>query len=138
MFAHFEHDGGALTQVSSSWATRVRGDDMLTMQIDGTNGSAKAGLHRCYIQPMAATAKPHFDIDNPRATSLDADWMEVPLVEPVHNGYRQGWEMFLRHVADGTPPTTTLLAGAKHLQLADACLQSHKERRWVDLEELKV
>ncbi len=138
VFAHFEHAGGALTQVASSWATRVRGDDMLTMRIDGTHGSAVAGMHRCWIQPMAATPKPHFDIDKPRTHDLDDDWLEVPDIAPAHNGYRQGWDMFLRHVVDNTPITVTLLAGAKHLQLADACHQSHRERRWVDLEELKV
>lgn len=138
VFAQFEHAGGVLAQVSSSWATRIRGDDMLTMQIDGSGGSAVAGLHHCYIMPAAATSKPHFDIDKPRTYSLNDDWMEVPEVWPGKNGYRQGWEMFLHHIAEGTPNTTTLLAGAKHLQLADACLQSHKERRWVELEELRV
>jgi len=138
VFAHFEHDDGVLTQVTSTWARRLRGDDMLTMQIDGTDGSAVAGMHRCYIQPKAATAKPHFDIDKPREHALNDDWLEVPLVEPIKNGYRRGWEMFLRHVAEDGPNTVTLLAGAKHLQLADACHQSDRERRWIDLPELTV
>lgn len=138
VFAQFEHAGGALTQVSSSWATRTRGDDLLTMRIDGTDGSAVAGMHRCWIQPMAATARPHFDIDKPRAHSLNDDWLEVPEVAPVKNGYRQGWEMFLRHVADNAPTAAPLLAGARHLQLADACHRSHRERRWIDVPELQA
>jgi predicted dehydrogenase len=137
VFAHFAHAGDVLTQVSASWATRARGDDLLTVRIDGTAGSAVAGMHRCVIQPMAATGKPHFDIDKPRATSLNDDWLEVPDVLAVKNGYRRGWEMFLRHVAEGTPTTAPLIAGAKHLQLADACLHSHRERRWIDLEPLE-
>jgi len=138
VFADFEHAGGAITRVTSSWATRVRGDDMITMRIDGTDGSATAGLHRCYMQPASATPRPLFDIDKPRTYDLDDAWLEVPQVWAVPNGYRQGWEMFLRHVVEDKPTTAPLLQGAKHLQLADACLQSAKERRWVDLPELKL
>ncbi len=138
VFADFEHRGGAITRVTSSWATRVRGDDMITVRIDGTAGSATAGLHRCFIQPAGATPRPLFDVDKPRDYSLNDAWLELPQVWPVPNGYRQGWEMFLRHVVEDKPTTAPLLQGAKHLQLADACLQSAKERRWVDLEELKV
>jgi predicted dehydrogenase len=138
VFADFEHAGGAITRVTSSWATRVRGDDMITMRIDGSDGSATAGLHRCFMQPAGATPRPLFDIDKPRPYDLNDGWLEVPQVWPVHNGYRQGWEMFLRHVVEDKPTTAPLLQGAKHLQLADACAQSARERRWIDLEELKV
>src|SRR5258708_37626975 len=42
-----ELEGGAFGTILSSWATRVRRDDLLTLQVDGTKGSAVAGLPRC-------------------------------------------------------------------------------------------
>ncbi len=138
VFAHFEHAGGILAQVASSWATRIRRDDMLTVQIDGTDGSAVATMHQCFVQPAGATPRPHFDVDNKQAMDFDATWLEVPEVWPVKNGYRQGWESFLRHICEGTPHASPLLAGARHVQLAEACYRSHKERRWIDLPELTL
>jgi predicted dehydrogenase len=138
VFATFEHDGGVLTNVTSSWATRIRRDDMMTLQIDGKDGSAICGLHRCFIQPASATPRPHFDVDRPQSMDFDSTWLEVPEVWPVKNGYRQGWEHFLRAIVEGAENPTPLLAGARHVQLAEACYQSSRERRWVDLEELVV
>jgi predicted dehydrogenase len=60
--ATFELEGDILAQVASSWATRVRRDDMLTLQVDGTRGSAVATLHRCFIQPAVATPKPTWNV----------------------------------------------------------------------------
>lgn len=136
--ATFELEGGALAQVASSWSRRVRGDDMLTLQVDGTGGSAVATLHRCHIQPAAATPKPVWDVQQRLDTDFAAHWQEVPDTEPFRNSYRQGWELFLRHVVEGTPFPSPLLAGAKGLQLVDACYRSNRERCWVDLPELTL
>ena len=136
--ATFELEGGILAQVASSWATRVRRDDMLTLQVDGTRGSAVATLHRCFIQPDVATPKPVFNVQTRLEQDFLADWQEVPDVEPFKNSYRRGWELFLRHVAEGTPFPSPLLAGAKGLQLVDACYRSHRERRWIELPPLSL
>jgi predicted dehydrogenase len=136
--ATIQLEGGALAQVASSWSTRVRRDDMLTLQVDGTGGSAVATLHRCYIQPDVATPKPVWDVAARVDRDFSADWQEVPDVDAYQNSYRCGWELFLRHVAEGTPFPSPLLAGAKGLQLVEACHQSHRERRWIELAPLSL
>ena len=137
-FAIFELEGGAIAQVSSSWASRVKRDDLLQIQVDGTKGSAVCGLHRCFVQPLVATPRPSFDAERPQSAVFDDDWQEMPALDPFKNSYREGWELFLRHVAEDAPFPSPLLEGAKGVQLAEACHQSHRERRWVDLEELSV
>jgi len=59
-------------------------------------------------------------------------------VEPVRNGYHAGWELFLRHVAEDGPFPSPFLEGAKSVQLAEACYQSDRERRWIDLPVLAM
>src|SRR5947199_6852334 len=135
-FAIFELEGGALAQIGSSWANRVKRDDLLQIQVDGTLGSAVAGLHRCFIQPAIATPKPFFSPEQPQTMLFDEQWQEMPEVLPFENGYRAGWELFLRHVAEDAPFPAPLLEGAKSVQLAEACYQSNCERRWIDLPEL--
>jgi len=137
-FAIFELEGGVLAQVGSSWASRVKRDDLLQIQVDGASGSAVAGLHRCFIQPAVATPKPFFSPEQPQAMVFDEQWQEMPDIEPFENGYRAGWELFLRHVAEDAHFPAPLLEGAKSVQLAEACYRSHRERRWVELEPLKL
>jgi predicted dehydrogenase len=137
-FAIFELAGGVLAQIGSSWANRVKRDDLLQIQVDGTLGSAVCGLHRCFVQPLVLTPKPFFSPEVPQSMVFDEQWQEMPDIEPFENGYRAGWELFLRHVAEDAPFPAPLLEGAKSVQLAEACYQSHRERRWVDLPALKV
>ena len=137
-FAIFELEGGALAQVSSSWANRVKRDDLLQIQVDGTLGSAVCGLHRCFMQPLVMTPKPFFSPEQPQVMNFDEQWQEMPDIEPFENGYRAGWELFLLHVAENAPFPAPLLEGAKSVQLAEACYRSHRERRWVELEPLSL
>jgi predicted dehydrogenase len=137
-FAIFELEGGVLAQISSSWASRVKRDDLLQIQVDGTLGSAVAGLHRCFVQPLVATPKPFFSPEQPQQMNFDEQWQEVPDVLPFENGYRAGWELFLRYAAEDAPFPAPLLEGAKSVQLAAACYKSHRERRWVELEPLSL
>jgi predicted dehydrogenase len=137
-FAIFELAGGVLAQVSSSWASRVKRDDLLQIQVDGTRGSAVCGLHRCFVQPLIATPKPFFDSERPQPMVFDEQWQEMPDVEPVRNGYRAGWELFLRHVAEDAPFPSSFLEGAKSVQLAEGCYQSDRERRWINLPPLTL
>ena len=137
-FAMFELEGGVLAQVASSWASRVKRDDLLQIQVDGTKGSAVCGLHQCFMQPLTATPRPFMDSENPQTMVFDEQWPEMPTLLPFVNPYREGWELFLRHVAEEGVFPSPILEGAKAVQLAEACHQSHRERRWVDLTELTI
>ncbi|MEA2930268.1 MAG: hypothetical protein QOG38_2696 [Hyphomicrobiales bacterium] len=138
VFATFEFESGALAQVTTSWASRVKRDDLIQIQIDGTLGSAVAGGHKCYVQSLAATPRPTWNVEVPQAMDFDTQWEEVPDIEPFKNSYRAGWEQFLRHVADGEPLRSTLLEGAKDVQLTECCYRSDRERRWIDVPPLSL
>jgi len=128
---------GAIGSIICSWATRVRRDDLLTLQIDGTAGSAIAGLHRCWIQTAAETPLVrHFNPDRDLGIDYRADWKEVAGRGSYINPYRMGWENFLRHVADDAPLTNDFAAGLRDVQLAQACYRSLAERKWVSLDEI--
>ena len=111
-FGIFELADGVLAQVSSSWASRVKRDDLLQIQVDGALGSAVCGLHRCFVQPLVATPKPFFDPERHQPMIFDDQWQEMPDIEPVRNGYRAGWELFLRHIGEDAPFPSPLLEGA--------------------------
>ena len=136
VFATFEFEGGALAQVTTSWATRVKRDDLIQLQIDGTLGSAVAGGHKCFVQSLAATPKPAWNVDAPQAMDFDTQWQDVPDIEPFRNSYRAGWDQFLLHVAQDDPLRSTMLEGARDVQLTEACYQSYRERRWVGITPL--
>ncbi|HXY99599.1 MAG TPA: Gfo/Idh/MocA family oxidoreductase [Stellaceae bacterium] len=136
-FATFELEGGILAQINSSWQTRVRRDDLATFQVDGTEGSAVAGLTRCWIQPKAATPKPVWNPDERRSDDFLAQWQEVPDTETYPNGFKAQWELFLRHVLEDAPFGWDLLAGAKGVQLAELGYKSWAERRWIDVPRLE-
>ncbi len=137
VFATFEFESGAFAQVTTSWATRVKRDDLIQIQIDGTLGSALAGGHRCFVQSLAATPKAEWNVEVPQSTNFDDQWQEVPDIEPFKNSYRWGWEQFLRHVAEGDALRSPMLEGAKDVQLTELCYQSDRERRWVDVPALE-
>ena len=136
-FATFELEGGVIAQINSSWQTRVRRDDLVTFQVDGTEGSAIAGLTRCWIQPKAATPKPVWNPDERRGEDFFAHWQEVPDSEPYPNGFKAQWALFLRHVLEDAPFAWDLLAGAKGVQLAELGYRSWAERRWLDVPNLE-
>jgi predicted dehydrogenase len=128
---------GAIGTIICSWATRVRRDDLLTLQVDGSGGSAIAGLHRCWTQSAAATpVLRHF---NPTA-DIGADyregWTRVAGAGATINPYRVGWERFLRHVAVGEPLASNFSAGIRDVQLAEACYRSVAERKWINLDKI--
>lgn len=138
-YATFELEGGIIAQINSSWCVRVRRDDLVVFQVDGTHGSAVAGLTECWTQSRVNTPKPVWNPDVPQTIDFYAGWQKVPDTEPYPNGFRAQWEIFLRYVAgevDHYP--WDLLAGAKGVQLAEAALQSWRERRWIDLPRLEV
>jgi predicted dehydrogenase len=132
-----ELDSGAIGTIVCSWATRVRRDDLITLQIDGTGGSALAGVHRCWTQnksetPMLSRINP--DVDS--AIDYFGAWSEVASARPHINPYRVGWEEFLRHVVAGTPLTCDLAAGIRDVQLAEACYRSAEQLKWIVLDDI--
>lgn len=137
-YATFLLEGGVIAQINSSWCTRVRRDDLVTFQIDGTHGSAVAGLHSCRSQHRVNTPKPVWNPDEPQTLDFYDGWDEVPDNTVYDNGFKVQWEAFLRHVVEDGSWSYTLLEGAKGVQLAEAGYQSWKERRWIDLEDLNI
>jgi predicted dehydrogenase len=128
-------DDGIMATITNSWATRVRRDDTIAVQIDGTGGSAAAGRHRCFAQPAALTPEV-FLAAATGVIDFAAQWTEVPDTEPSIDPYRRCWEEFLRHVAEDAPYGSTLFAGAKSVQLAELVYRSHREGRWLDVPDL--
>lgn len=137
-YATFELEGGVIAQINSSWTTRVRRDDLVTFHVDGTHGSAVAGLQKCWSQHRVNTPKPVWNPDIPQPIDFFASWEEVPTNSPAENGFKTQWEMFLRHVAEDAPWEYGLDAGAKGVQLAALGLQSWAERRWLDVPALEI
>ncbi|MQW87273.1 Gfo/Idh/MocA family protein [Sinorhizobium saheli] len=136
-YATFELDGGVIAQINSSWAVRVRRDDLVTFQVDGTHGSAVAGLTKCWTQHRVNTPKPVWNPDQPQTIDFYKTWDEVPDTQLFDNGFKAQWEMFLRHVAEDAPWPYGLEAGAKGVQLAELGLKSWAERRWLDVPALE-
>ena len=136
-YATFELEGGIIAHINSSWAVRVRRDDLVTFQVDGTHGSAVAGLTKCWTQHRMNTPKPVWNPDQPQTIDFLGTWDEMPDTTTYDNGFKVQWEVFLRHVAEDAPWQFTLDQGAKGVQLAEAGLRSWRERRWVDLPELQ-
>ena len=137
-YATFELEGGIVCQINSSWCTRVRRDDLVTFHVDGTLGSAVAGLHDCVSQHRVNTPKPVWNPDIRNTHDFMDDWAEVPDAMAFDNGFKVQWEQFLRHVAEDGPWSYTLDEGAKGVQLAELGYQSWKERRWLDVPALDL
>jgi predicted dehydrogenase len=132
-YATFELEGGIIAQINSSWTTRVNRDDLVTFQVDGTHGSAVAGLTRCVTQHRVNTPRPVWNPDEPQTMKFMEQWDAVPDTQVFDNGFRLQWEEFIRHVVADTPWRQDLMEGAKGVQLAELALQSWAERRWVDV-----
>jgi predicted dehydrogenase len=137
-YATFELEGGIIAQMNSSWCTRVNRSDLVTFQVDGTKGSAVAGLHKCVAQSLADTPKPVWNPDEPRTNDFLEDWADVPAHQEFDNGFKVQWEMFIRHLFEDAPWKYTLLEGAKGVQLAELGMKSWAERRWIDIPDLEV
>ncbi len=136
-YATFELEGGIIAQMNSSWAVRVYRDELLSLQVDGTLGSAVAGLHQCKVQSRVYTPRAVWNPDLPNTHDFRSDWIEVPGNETFDNGFKMQWEQFLRHVVIDEPFPWTLLEGAKGVQLAELGLQSWQERRWLTVPSLE-
>jgi predicted dehydrogenase len=135
-YATFELANGVIAQINSSWCTRVRRDDLATFHVDGTLGSAVAGLTECWLQPRAATPKPVWNPDVPQSIDFYATWQKMPANRTYENAFKAQWTLFLRHVVEGGEFRWSLLEGAKGVQLAELGLRSSAERRVLDVPAL--
>jgi len=137
-YATLQLAGGVIAHMNSSWTVRVRRDDLLTLQVDGTLGSALAGLQKCHIQPRGATPKPVWNPDVPQPIDFFDTWQEVPTNVAYDNAFKAEWELFIRHVCEDAPFRWDLREGAKGVQLVDCALKSWAERRWIDVPKLEA
>ncbi len=135
-YGTFELENGIICHFNSSWATRVRRDDLLTLHVDGTNGSAVAGLRNCVVQHDAETPKPVWNPDIPSPIDFLDGWTTMPDRDIMDNAFKVQWELFLKHIVDDEPFPWDLMEGAKGVQLAELGLTSWQERRWLDVPAL--
>ena len=135
-YATFELAGGVIAHFNSSWTVRVRRDDLLTLQVDGTHGSAVAGLRECWIQHYGNTPRPTWNPDVAQPIDFYNGWSKVPEQESYDNAFKVQWELFLRHVALNEPFRWSLLDGAKGVQLAELGIESWDERKWINVPKL--
>ena len=137
-YATFELAGGAIAHFNSAWTVRVRRDDLLTLQVDGTKGSAVAGLRRCWTQSLEETPKPVWNPDIPQPIDFFQGWKEEPDDPAWGNAFKAQWELYLKHIAGEGPFRWGLLEGAKGVQLAELGLRSWRQRRWLTVPKLKA
>jgi predicted dehydrogenase len=135
-YGTFLLEGGVVAQINSSWCVRVYRDELFSLQVDGTEGSAVAGLRDCRVQHRATTPKPEWNPDVPNPHDFRAGWAEVPDNDQFDNAFKRQWELFIAHVIAGAPFPWDLVEGAKGVQLAELGLRSWAERRWLDVPEL--
>jgi predicted dehydrogenase len=133
-YAMFELEGGIIAQINSSWTVRVDREELVRFQVDGTGGSAVAGLFGCKIQPRVSTPVAVWNPDVPTDQDFRSHWQEIPDHRELANGFRAQWERFLADVHAGRPHPYDFLAGVRGLQLVDAALRSSAEGRRVELE----
>ena len=132
-YAIFVLEDGTVCQFNSSWCVRVRRDDLLTVQVDGTHGTCVAGLREAWVQGIAQTPRPVWNPDIAQPIDFHAGWQKIPSSTEYDNAFKVQWELFLRHVALDEPFRWTLREGAKGVQLAELGVKSWKERKWMDV-----
>ena len=137
-YAIVELAGGVVASLNSSWAVRVNRRELLELQVDGTEGSAIAGLRECAVQPAAVTPMPVWNPDLPETNDYLSQWSDVPELGPVDNAFKTQWESFLMHVAERRPFQWDLMEGAKGVQLAELAQESSDAGRRVEVPELST
>ncbi|MEP7252342.1 MAG: Gfo/Idh/MocA family oxidoreductase [Ginsengibacter sp.] len=135
-YATFQLENGIIAQFNSSWTVRVRRDDLLTLQVDGTKGSAVAGLRECYIQHYGNTPKPVWNPDIQQPINFFEGWAKIPEQETYDNAFKAQWELFLKHVVKGDPFPWDMREGVKGVQLAEKGIESWRKKCWVDIPEI--
>jgi predicted dehydrogenase len=136
-YATLELEGDLIAHFNSSWCVRPRRDDLLTVQVDGTKGSAVAGLQQCWVQTYGATPKHVWNPDIPNTHDFYGGWSLVPDHGKYENAFKAQWELFLKYIVADALYRFDLLEGAKGVQLADKAIESWQKRAWVDIPHLE-
>jgi predicted dehydrogenase len=136
-YATFELEGGMVAHFNSSWSVRVRRDDLLTLQVDGTKGSAVAGLRHCWMQPYGGTPRPTWNPDVESPFNYFDQWQKMPEQQPMENAFKHQWEMFLTYLFQGGEFQWNLKEGAKGVQLAELGIESWQRRAWMNVPPLE-
>ncbi len=137
-YSTFLLEGNIVAHFNSSWAVRVRRDDLLTIQVEGTKGSAVAGLRKCFVQEYNNTPRPVWNPDIEQPINFFDNWNEIHANDEYENAFKAQWELFLKHVLNNEPFKWNLLEGAKGVQLAEKGIESWHKRKWIDIPELKA
>jgi predicted dehydrogenase len=137
-YGTFELEGGIIAQINSSWSFRVYRDELFSLQVDGTLGSAVAGLRECKVQHRVNTPRPVWNPDIANPFRFREQWQDVPDNQVFDNGFKVQWELFLKHVVEDAPFPHDFVEGARGVQLAELGMKSWHERRWIDVPELTV
>ena len=138
-YATFQLDGGIIAHINCSWATRVRRDDLLDLarrrhaRLGGRGPAGRRRASSAWRRPSRSGTP-----TSSRPSTSTQGWQPVPETQAFDNGFKLQWEAFIRHVAEGAPYNWDLMEGAKGVQLVECALRSWKERRWIDVPELKV
>jgi predicted dehydrogenase len=135
-YAIFQLEGNIIAQFNFSWNTRVRRDDLLVIQVDGVNGSAVAGLQKCWTQHLKDTPVARWNPDQEQSINFYEQWEVMPDEAPYDNAFKAQWELFLRHVLTDTPFKWNLKEGVKGVQLAEKAHESWLRKAWVEIPEL--
>ena len=135
-YAIFELSGGVTAQVNSSWCVRVNRDELVEFQVDGTEGSAVAGLRNCKSQHRSNTPAAVWNPDLPDPIDYRAGWSAVPDNRVFGNCFKAQWEAFVCHVAEDAPHPYDFRSGVRGVRLAEAGLLSSAEGRRIKLSAL--
>ncbi|MBN4070971.1 Gfo/Idh/MocA family oxidoreductase [Crocinitomix catalasitica] len=136
-YAIVQMEKAVVAQINSSWCTRVNREDLVTFQIDGTKGSAISGLTACKIQSLKDTPRPVWNPDEPQTIKFFEQWEEYEADAKYDNGFKRQWEMFIKHLFEGSEWKFTFEKGAKGVQFAEAGMKSWKDRKWVDVNPIQ-
>ena len=137
-YAVLEFASGMMASVNSSWAVRVNRRELLELQVDGTDGSAVAGLRGCAVQHRVSTPLAVWNPDLPDPVDYPAQWTDIPDNTAFDNGFKVQWEQFLRAAAEGRPLRWDLAEGAQGVQLAELARQSSAEGRRIGVPPLAL
>jgi predicted dehydrogenase len=132
-YAIFELAGGVVAQLNSSWCVRVHRGELLEFQVDGTEGSAVAGLRDCVAQHRGVSPRPVWNPDIPNVSRFLDQWQPALLDGEPGNAFRVQWEMFVRHVVEDAPFGQDLHAGARGVRVAELGMLSSEEGRRIEV-----
>ena len=126
-YAIFELEGDVIAQVNSSWAVRVERKELVEFQVDGTHGSAVAGLFGCRIQPREATPEAGVEprpAHRPRTSAPSG--RRCPTTRSSATGSARSGSSSCSTSTHGRPHPYDFAAGVRGLRLVEAGLQSSR------------